>query len=58
MVLRPNKSLGLDGFSFDFIKDNWVVLKDDLLRMMQEFHTYGRIVKGMNPSFIFLIPKN
>lgn len=25
--------------------------------MMLEFHEHGRLVKGMNSSFVFLIPK-
>lgn len=32
-------------------------MKDEIVKMMAEFHCNGKIVKGMNPSFIVLIPK-
>lgn len=31
--------------------------KSDFMRMMKEFHTHGKFVKCLNPSFIILIPK-
>lgn len=51
------KNPGLDGLSFSFWKEFWDLLKTDLMRLIFEFHQYGKIVKGLNPSFIVLIPK-
>lgn len=51
------KSPGPDGFNFGFFKEFWHVIKDDLLRMMEEFHVLGKLVKGINSSFVVLILK-
>lgn len=51
------KSPGPDGFGSEFYKESWEVIKVDLLRVFLEFHTYGRLAKGCNSSFITLIPK-
>lgn len=50
-------SPGPDGFTFGFFKEAWPVIKSDILKMMADFHRFGKIVKGLNPSFISLIPK-
>lgn len=50
-----NKSPGPNGFNFAFFKDNWEMLKDEVMLMMNEFHCHGKIVRGS--SFIVLIPK-
>ncbi|KAL8487469.1 hypothetical protein ACS0TY_023955 [Phlomoides rotata] len=52
-----NLSAGPDGFTFGFIKDQWEVLKEGIMFMMHELHKNGRLVKGINPSFIILILK-
>ena len=52
-----NKSPGPDGFNFTFIKKNWDLLKGDVWRVLNEFHENGRLSKGVNSSFIALIPK-
>lgn len=54
---NSDKSPGPDGFSFNFIKSKWNLLKSKIGQMMADFHQFGRNVKGMNPSFIVLIPK-
>ena len=51
------KSLGPDDISFGFIKEFWDILKDDVMRFMVEFHRNGRLTKGINSTFIALIPK-
>jgi len=33
------------------------MLKDDLMRFLHEFHRNGRLTKGINSTFIALIPK-
>lgn len=52
-----NSSPVPDGFTFGFFKHNWEIIKSDILHMMREFHSNGKIVKGLNTSFITLIPK-
>ena len=51
------KSLGPDGFHLGFIKKNWSDLKSDILRFVSEFHHNGRLSKGINSTFIAVIPK-
>ena len=51
------KSLGLDGVSFGFLKQFWSVLKGDYLHFVTKFHHNGRLTKGINATFITLIPK-
>jgi len=52
-----DKSPGPDSVNFGFIKEFWNLLKDDLLRFMLEFHLNGKLAKGLNSTFIALIPK-
>jgi hypothetical protein len=51
------KSPGPDGVSFGFLKQFWSVVKDDFMRFVMEFHRNGRLPKGINATFIALIPK-
>jgi len=46
-----------DGITFGFIKDFWDMLKADVMRFLVEFHRNGRLSKGINSTFIALIPK-
>lgn len=49
-----NKSPGPNGFNFMFIKKFWLILRDDICRLVAEFHMFGKIAKGCNASFITL----
>jgi hypothetical protein len=51
------KSPGPDGINFGFIKDFWTDIKDDIMRFVTEFHRNGKLTKGINSTFIALIPK-
>jgi len=51
------KCPGPDGITFGFIKDFWDMLQDDVMRFLVEFHRNGRLSKGINSTFIALIPK-
>ncbi|PNX63424.1 cysteine-rich receptor-like protein kinase, partial [Trifolium pratense] len=51
------KSPGPDGINFGFIKDFWAELRGDIMRFLSEFHRNGKIAKGINSTFIALIPK-
>ncbi|GKU92859.1 hypothetical protein SLEP1_g6527 [Rubroshorea leprosula] len=46
-----------NGFNFGFLKAMWEIVKDDVVKFIEDFHTSGRLVKGSNASFIVLIPK-
>jgi len=51
------KCPGLDGVNLGFIKSFWDIVKLDVLRFLSEFHRNGRLAKGINNTFIALIPK-
>ncbi|GAU10511.1 hypothetical protein TSUD_420810, partial [Trifolium subterraneum] len=51
------KSPGPDGINIGFFKDFWEILKIDLLNFFSEFHRQGILSKGLNSTFITLIPK-
>ena len=51
------KSPGADGVNFGFIKEFWHVLNEDLMRFVSEFHRNGKLSRGINFTFIALIPK-
>jgi hypothetical protein len=51
------KCPGPDGISFGFIKEFWDLLKVDVMHFIMEFHRNGRLTKGINSTFIDLIPK-
>jgi hypothetical protein len=51
------KSPGPDDITFRFIKDFWDILKIDVMRVLLEFHRNGKLAKGINNTFIALIPK-
>lgn len=52
-----NKASGPDGFNLSFVKSCWKTLKGDVSQIFGEFHRNVRISKGINKSFISLIPK-
>ncbi|GKU93217.1 hypothetical protein SLEP1_g6825 [Rubroshorea leprosula] len=52
-----SKAPGPDGFNFNFLKCVWNCLKEDFMSFFEEFHQNGRLVRGLNSSFITLIPK-
>ena len=52
-----DKSSGPNGINFKFIKKFWDVIKPDFLRFFDEFYANGVIPRGLNASFIALIPK-
>ncbi|KAK3225737.1 hypothetical protein Dsin_005599 [Dipteronia sinensis] len=60
MALRDydgNKAPGPDGFNLNFIKQNWVSIKEDFLNFLKEFHRDGSIVSHLNRTFLALILK-
>jgi len=51
------KSPGPDGINFGFIKQFWEILKGDFMKFIVDFHRNGKLTKGVNSTFIVLIPK-
>ena len=51
------KSPGLNGVNLGFIKDFWELLKGDVMRFISYFHRNGKLTRGINTTFIALIPK-
>ncbi|GAU51099.1 hypothetical protein TSUD_411800 [Trifolium subterraneum] len=54
---KSYKSPGPDSIYFGFIKDFWAELRGDVMRFISEFHRNGKLTKGINSTFIALIPK-
>ncbi|CAN0921774.1 Transposon TX1 uncharacterized 149 kDa protein [Linum grandiflorum] len=52
-----DKAPGPDGFSMEFFKRNWSIVKGDVCTAFQEFFDCASIPHSMNSSFIVLIPK-
>ncbi|GLT87099.1 hypothetical protein SLE2022_051990 [Rubroshorea leprosula] len=52
-----SKAPGPDGYNFSFLKFAWNSLKEDFMSFFKEFHRNGRLVSGLNSSFLTLIPK-
>jgi hypothetical protein len=51
------KSPGPDGVNFRFIKESWEDIKGDVMRFISDFHQNGKLTRGINSTFIALIPK-
>jgi len=43
--------------NFGFIKDFWEELKTNVMRFISDFHRNGKLTRGINTTFIALIPK-
>ncbi|CAA7014948.1 unnamed protein product [Microthlaspi erraticum] len=56
-AMHPEKAPGLDGMTALFYQKFWDLLKEDIVRMVNEFLIDGTIVPGMNETNICLIPK-
>jgi hypothetical protein len=54
---KKEKSLGPDGWSTDFFIHFFDLVGEDLLQMVEESRLLGKIVGGLNSTFLTLIPK-
>jgi len=52
-----SKGLGPNGFNINFIKNNWEVIGEDIIKALHWFYEIGYIPRGCNASFVTLIPK-
>ena len=55
--LPNDKSLGPDGFSNEFLKASWPVIKNDIYELCKAFHEGNVCLRSINTSLITLIPK-
>lgn len=55
--IEGDKAPGPDYFNFKFIKACWNVVGPDFLKVFKEFYEHGIINKGLENSFVTLIPK-
>ena len=55
--LNRDKAPGPDGFTMALYQECWDVIKEDLMKVFQEFHSYGIINQSTNATFIALVPK-
>lgn len=51
------KAPGPDGYSINFLKNNWDLLKSDFTAALLDFHHTGHLPRGCNSAFVTLIPK-
>lgn len=56
-AMEPDKIPGLDGFPPTFFQQNWSIVGNELIHMIQNFFRTGFLAKELNTSFISLIPK-
>ncbi|XP_050233132.1 uncharacterized protein LOC126681628 [Mercurialis annua] len=52
-----SKAPGPDEFNFFFYRKAWSYLKHDIMNMFSSFYNTSRLPKGLNSSFMVLIPK-
>jgi hypothetical protein len=56
-ALPTDKSPGPDGFSNEFIKKCWSIIKHDFYSLCDAFHSSEVCLRSINSSYITLIPK-
>ena len=52
-----DKAPGPDGFSMAALQEGWEIVKDDMMRVFQEFFDNGVVNARTNATYICLIPK-
>lgn len=57
LALHPLKALGPNGFPIFFYRHYWKTVKSQIVCCTQECFRTGAIPKGLNRSYIVLIPK-
>lgn len=55
--IPSSKSPGPDGFSSDFFKISWDIIKYNLCYAVQDFFRYGKLLKQVNATLLTLVPK-
>ncbi|KAL9674589.1 hypothetical protein QQ045_030861 [Rhodiola kirilowii] len=52
-----NKAPGPDGFNMNFYKKYWIIVGGEVEEFIKEFCTNGRLTRGINKTYLALIPK-
>ena len=55
--LNGDKAPSPYGFTVMFWQSSWEMVKDDVMRMFNEFHASGKFVESLNIAFLVMIPK-
>eukprot|EP01018_Ginkgo_biloba_P003770 Gb_15008 [translate_table: standard] len=55
---QKGKSPGLDGWTVEFFLGFYEVIEEDLMSVIEESRSSGRILAAFNTTFIALIPKS
>eukprot|EP00253_Pinus_taeda_P003424 PITA_03424 len=56
-TLQPDKSPGPNGFSINFYRDHWHLIRKDLAKMLRGIQRKGKMGGFTNSTFLALIPK-
>ena len=56
-AMNEDKAPGLDSFSITFFRACWVVLKEDIMKVVCNFHASGKFERSLDATFIALIMK-
>jgi hypothetical protein len=56
-AMNGDKAPGLDSFSITFFQACWVVLKEDIMKVVCNFHASGKFERSLDATFIALIMK-
>lgn len=52
-----SKTRGPDGYTLEFFKIFWELVKEDVMKFISDFHSNQSLIKACTSSFISLIPK-
>lgn len=53
-----NKSPDPDGFNLEFLKKCWEVVREDMMKCIQEFHSTIMLPRALTLSFLAIVPKS
>ncbi|KAK1319963.1 hypothetical protein QJS10_CPB04g01501 [Acorus calamus] len=56
--LPPNRAPGPDGFSGEFYKAFWPIIRGDVIRAIHHFHQTAQLPPSWGSTHVVLIPKN
>lgn len=57
LCMGKDKSPGPDGFLMLFFQECWDIIQEDLMEVFAEFFERGIVCKGVNATFLVLLPK-
>lgn len=55
--MHPDNSLGPDGFSPGFYQKFWSIISSDMVTLVQDFFTHGKLIDHIGDANIVMIPK-